>query len=123
MVRTSDGAPLQSFRGASPQTLRGRDAELAIFGQHLDQLLSGIGSVLLVKGGAGLDGNGGANYNVTTNLSSASGIINQAPLTASITASIIGTPTKPYDSTTAATLEHSAPTHPDDRAGSLRIRG
>ena len=54
MVRTSDSAPLQTFRGASSQTLRGRDGELATFGQHLDQLLSGIGSVLLVEGGAGM---------------------------------------------------------------------
>lgn len=36
------------------QTVHGRDAELAVLGQHLDQLLSGIGSVLLVEGGAGI---------------------------------------------------------------------
>ena len=38
----------------SLQTVRGRDAELAVLGQHLDQLLSGIGSVVLVEGGAGM---------------------------------------------------------------------
>jgi predicted ATPase len=34
--------------------VRGRDAELTVLGQHLDQLLSGIGSVVLVEGGAGM---------------------------------------------------------------------
>ncbi len=34
--------------------LRGREAELTVLGQHLDQLLSGIGSVVLVEGGAGM---------------------------------------------------------------------
>ncbi len=46
MVRTSERAPLQ--------TVRGRDAELTVLGQHLDRLLSGIGSVVLVEGGAGM---------------------------------------------------------------------
>ena len=46
MVRESDGAPIQ--------TVRGRDAELTVLGQHLDQLLSGIGTVALVEGGAGM---------------------------------------------------------------------
>ena len=46
MVRTSERAPTQ--------TVRGRDAELTILGQHLDRLLSGIGSVVLVEGGAGM---------------------------------------------------------------------
>src|ERR1700688_392452 len=46
MVRTTDSARIQ--------TVRGRDAELAVLGQHLDQLLSGIGSVVLVEGGAGM---------------------------------------------------------------------
>src|SRR5580700_7178312 len=36
------------------QIVRGRETELAIFGQHLDQLLSGVGSVVLVEGGAGM---------------------------------------------------------------------
>ena len=45
-VRINDSAPLQ--------TVRGRDAELTILGQHLDQLLSGVGAVVLVEGGAGL---------------------------------------------------------------------
>src|ERR1700678_2915564 len=46
MVSTTDSAPVQ--------TVRGRDAELAVLGQHLDQLLSGIGWVVLVEGGAGI---------------------------------------------------------------------
>ena len=39
---------------APAQTVRGREAELTVLGQHLDQLLSGIGSVVLVEGGAGM---------------------------------------------------------------------
>src|ERR1700677_3064914 len=35
-------------------TVRGRDAELTLLGQHLDQLLSGVGTVVLVEGGAGM---------------------------------------------------------------------
>ena len=46
MARAADGAPLP--------TVRGRDAELAVLGQHLDQLLSGIGSAVLVEAGAGM---------------------------------------------------------------------
>ena len=46
MVRTPESAPIQ--------TVRGRDAELTVLGQHLDRLLSGIGSVVLVEGGAGM---------------------------------------------------------------------
>ena len=46
MVRATERAPIQ--------TVRGRDAELTVLGQHLDQLLSGIGSVVLVEGGAGM---------------------------------------------------------------------
>ena len=46
MVRATERAPIQ--------TVRGRDAELTVLGQHLDQLLSGIGSVVLVEGGAGI---------------------------------------------------------------------
>ncbi len=34
--------------------VRGRDAELTLFGQHLDQLLSGTGTVVVVEGGAGM---------------------------------------------------------------------
>jgi DNA-binding CsgD family transcriptional regulator len=34
--------------------LRGRDGELTILGQHLDQLLSGIGTVVLVEGAPGM---------------------------------------------------------------------
>jgi DNA-binding CsgD family transcriptional regulator len=36
------------------QTVRGRNAELTVLGQHLDRVLSGIGSVVLVEGGAGM---------------------------------------------------------------------
>ncbi len=46
MVRATERAPTL--------TVRGRDAELTILGQHLDQLLSGVGSVVLVEGGAGM---------------------------------------------------------------------
>ena len=46
MVRATQAAPIQ--------TVRGRDAELTVLGQHLDQLLSGVGSVVLVEGGAGM---------------------------------------------------------------------
>jgi len=46
IVRATESAPIQSVRG--------RDAELTVLGQHLDQLLSGIGSVVLVEGGAGM---------------------------------------------------------------------
>jgi len=53
-VRTPDGASSQTLRGTALQSLRGRDTELAVLGQHLDQLLSGIGSVVLVEGGAGI---------------------------------------------------------------------
>ena len=45
-VRSTEHTPLQ--------TVRGRDAELTVLGQHLDRVLSGIGSVVLVEGGAGL---------------------------------------------------------------------
>ena len=45
-VRAPEHAPLQ--------TVRGRDAELTVLGQHLDQLLSGVGTVVLVEGGAGM---------------------------------------------------------------------
>src|SRR3984957_13968556 len=46
MVRSTERAPTQ--------TVRGRDAELTLLGQHLDQVLSGVGSVVLVEGGAGM---------------------------------------------------------------------
>jgi DNA-binding CsgD family transcriptional regulator len=46
MVRATESAPIQAVRG--------RDAELTVLGQHLDQLLSGIGTVVLVVGGAGM---------------------------------------------------------------------
>jgi DNA-binding CsgD family transcriptional regulator len=46
MLRAAESAPLP--------TVRGRDAELTILGQHLDQLLSGVGMVVLVEGGAGM---------------------------------------------------------------------
>src|SRR5580658_3081655 len=36
------------------QSIRGRNAELTVLGQHLDRVLSGIGSVVLVEGGAGM---------------------------------------------------------------------
>jgi DNA-binding CsgD family transcriptional regulator len=44
----------QATERAPILTIRGRDAELTVLGQHLDQLLSGVGSVVLVEGGAGM---------------------------------------------------------------------
>ena len=61
---------------------------------------AGTGLTLVVSAYTVSDGNSGANYNVTTNSSSAAGIIKPAPLTASI----INNPTKPYDGNTTATL-------------------
>jgi predicted ATPase len=46
MVRATERAAVQSVRG--------RDAEVAVLGQRLDQVLSGTGSVVLVEGGAGM---------------------------------------------------------------------
>jgi len=46
MARTMDSSPVQRVRG--------REAELAVLGQHLDQLLQGIGSVVVVEGRAGM---------------------------------------------------------------------
>jgi DNA-binding CsgD family transcriptional regulator len=45
---------LQTTHSATVSRLRGRDGELGVLGQHLDRLLSGIGSVVLVEGGAGM---------------------------------------------------------------------
>ena len=36
------------------QPVRGRDIELTVLGEHLDHLLSGVGTVVLVEGGAGM---------------------------------------------------------------------
>lgn len=42
-------------KAAGPtQPVRGRDIELTALGEHLDQLLSGMGTVVLVEGGAGM---------------------------------------------------------------------
>jgi DNA-binding CsgD family transcriptional regulator/alkylhydroperoxidase/carboxymuconolactone decarboxylase family protein YurZ len=47
--------PMARATARSPvQTVRGRDAELTVLGQQLDQVLAGIGSVVLVEGGAGM---------------------------------------------------------------------
>ena len=46
--------PLPAVDRPSGPMVRGRDAELTILGQHLDQLLSGVGTVVLVEGGAGM---------------------------------------------------------------------
>ncbi len=45
---------LRAKQGAPNETVRGRDAELTVLGQHLDELLSGVGTVVLVEGGAGM---------------------------------------------------------------------
>jgi DNA-binding CsgD family transcriptional regulator len=44
----------RSTKSPSTQTVRGRDSELTVLGQHLDQLLSGVGTVVMVEGGAGM---------------------------------------------------------------------
>src|ERR1700685_655953 len=44
----------RATESAHLQTVRGRDAELTVLGQHLDEVLSGIGSVVVVEGGAGM---------------------------------------------------------------------
>ena len=45
---------LRATESRSSSVVRGRDAELTLFGQHLDQLLSGTGTVVVVEGGAGM---------------------------------------------------------------------
>ncbi|HEX4219987.1 MAG TPA: AAA family ATPase [Acidimicrobiales bacterium] len=45
---------LRATERAPTQAVRGRGPELTILGQHLDRLLSGVGTVLLVEGGAGM---------------------------------------------------------------------
>jgi DNA-binding CsgD family transcriptional regulator len=42
------------LRPAFSPTIRGRDAELALLGEHLDRLRSGSGAVLLIEGEAGM---------------------------------------------------------------------
>ena len=42
------------LRQAFSPTIRGRDAELALLGEHLDRLRSGSGAVLLIEGEAGM---------------------------------------------------------------------
>ena len=42
------------LRSAFSPTIRGRDAELAVLGEHLDRLRSGSGAVLLIEGEAGM---------------------------------------------------------------------
>jgi DNA-binding CsgD family transcriptional regulator len=44
----------RAIESASSQAVRGRDTEVTILGQHLDQLLSGVGTVIVVEGGAGM---------------------------------------------------------------------
>ena len=58
--RVSASVPLVALqmvptKGRAPkEAVRGRDTELTVLGQHLDQLLSGVGSVVLIEGGAGM---------------------------------------------------------------------
>src|SRR6202790_4757872 len=44
----------RAVKTASSQVVRGRDTELTTLGQHLDRLLSGVGTVVLMEGGAGM---------------------------------------------------------------------
>jgi hypothetical protein len=46
-------ALLQNATSAIP-TVRGRDAELAVLGTHLDRARSGVGAVVLVEGAPGM---------------------------------------------------------------------
>ena len=41
-------------RPESAPRVRGRDAELTALGEHLDRLLSGVGTVVLIEGAAGM---------------------------------------------------------------------
>ncbi len=45
---------LRAEETAPKDTVRGRDAEVTVLGQQLDQLLSGVGTVVLLEGGAGM---------------------------------------------------------------------
>ena len=45
---------LRAEERAPKETVRGRGTELTVLGQQLDQLLSGVGTVVLVEGGAGM---------------------------------------------------------------------
>ncbi len=45
---------LRANESAPSDTVRGRDPELTVLGQQLDQLLSGVGGVVLLEGGAGM---------------------------------------------------------------------
>jgi len=45
---------LRAKASAPNEAVRGRDTELTVLGQQLDQLLSGVGTVVLVEGGAGM---------------------------------------------------------------------
>ena len=40
--------------GDSSQPVRGRNIELRVLAEHLDQLLSGVGTVAVVEGGTGM---------------------------------------------------------------------
>ena len=52
--RLGGTAMVRASERASLQTVQGRDPELTALGQHLDHLLSGVGAVILVEGGAGM---------------------------------------------------------------------
>jgi DNA-binding CsgD family transcriptional regulator len=45
---------LRAKQSAPADAVRGRETELTVLGQQLDQLLSGVGTVVLVEGGAGM---------------------------------------------------------------------
>ena len=77
-------------------------ADIAAFTESYDNQNVGTTHVMTPAGIVN-DGNGGSNYTVTF-VTINTGVITPSPLTASITASIVGTPTKPYDGTTTATL-------------------
>src|SRR2546426_3749639 len=97
-TKTYDG---NTTAAATPAVTTGTIAtgDTANFTEAYSDKNAGVGNKTLVPSGTVTDGNGGANYNVTF-ANFTTGTINAATLTASI----IGDPTKPYNGNTIATL-------------------
>src|SRR2546427_4110938 len=97
-TKTYDG---NTTAAATPAVTTGTIAtgDTANFTEAYSDKNAGVSNKTLVPSGTVTDGNGGANYNVTF-ANFTTGTINAATLTASI----IGEPTKPYNGNTPATL-------------------
>src|SRR2546427_4943865 len=97
-TKTYDG---NTTAAATPAVTTGTIAtgDTANFTEAYSDKNAGVSNKTLVPSGTVTDGNGGANYNVTF-ANFTTGTINAATLTASI----IGEPTKPYNGNTIATL-------------------